>query len=214
MPRKFHVSLSLNESTSIHRNDSDLSTSSSEIDLNMHSNSHKQSHVDTPYPVIEPSTTNASVSSTGSTGSFLDVKKHHLHTPTIHVPFHHRNSSSASSNNSSSPEDYHQPSKHHHHVPHIPNPVDGASKEFQHHKSEFSYGHAARHAKKDARRSMTLPAEPIPEYVEEVEDWRERDALAWAAELQKRERARRSLDWARDPNPQAQSKEDAVKDSS
>ena len=58
-----------------------------------------------------------------------------------------------------------------------------------------------------------MPAEPIPEYVEEIEDWRERDALAWAAELQKRERARQSVSWSRDPNGQGQSKETAVEES-
>lgn len=132
-----------------------------------HSPSHSHDHVATPYPVLEHSSTSSSIGSDSSTGSG-DYMQH----------------------------------KHHHHIhrPSIPNPVHTV----QDHVSEFKYGHAARSAKKEARKSssshpwsmdasLARRHESIDERYEEViEDWREKDEQAWAEELRKRERARRS----------------------
>lgn len=143
---------------------------SSKSHKHFQSQSHSHDHVATPYPVLEHSSTSSSVGSDSSTGS-TDYMQSHKH--------------------------------HHHHLIHrasIPNPVHAV----QDHVSEFRYGHTARSAKREASQSSSthpwsLDAslakrhESIDEQYEEViEDWRERDEKAWAEELKKREKARRS----------------------
>lgn len=133
------------------------------------SSTHSHDHVATPYPVLEHSRTSSSDSSSSSTGS-TDYMQSHEH-------------------------------QHHHHIhkPSVPNPVHTV----QDHISEFRYGHTARSAKREASKSTPHPwsleaasarAHPsIDErYEEVVEDWKEKDEQAWAEELRKRERARRS----------------------
>lgn len=142
-------------------------SSSPTLDAKTHKHFHSHNHVATPYPVLEHSTSLSNVESDSSTGS----------------------------------TDYMQSHTHHHHIhrPSVPNPVHMVSE----HVSEFKFGHTARSAKREASKSSSHPwsldaslarANSIPEekYEEVVEDWKERDEQAWAAELRKRDAARRS----------------------
>lgn len=108
--------------------------------------------------------------------------------------------SSISSGSPTGSTDYMQSHKHHHHRPSIPNPMRAVHD----HMAELRYGHAARSAKREASKSQPRPwnldaslARGISGVIEEkyeeiVEDWKERDEQAWAEELKKREKARRS----------------------
>lgn len=135
------------------------------------SSTHSHDHVATPYPVVEHSRTLSSVSSSSSTGSTDYMQSHEQH--------HH----------------------HHFHKPSVPNPVHTV----QDHIAEFRFGHTARSAKREASKSSPHPwsleassvrAHPSTDeqYEEVIEDWKERDEQAWAEELRKRERARKSHD--------------------
>jgi len=147
--------------------------------MNAKTHKHYQSHphVDTPYPVLEHSDTFASTSSTGSTGSFLDIKKlSHSVQKLPHIP----NPVSATSHVI---EDHIAEFKYGH--------ASRAAKREARRSSQHSgspWNHGAAHV-----RAMS-----IPESEESAEEWKERDQKAWEAELKKREAARKSTDSSRD----------------
>lgn len=136
----------------------------------------------------------------------LDAKTHkhfhsHNHVATPYPVLEHSTSlSNISSDSSTGSTDYMQSHKHNHHIhrPSIPNPVHAV----QDHMSEFRYGHTARSAKREARKSSSHPwsleasmarggSIVEEQYEEVVEDWKEKDQQAWAEELRKREAATR-----------------------
>lgn len=75
---------------------------------------------------------------------------------------------------------------------------------------EFKFGHASRAAKREARRSehhsghrwnldaAQIRAMSIPENEDATGECKERDQMAWEAEVKKREAARKSSDLSRD----------------
>lgn len=146
------------------------------LDAARHKRYHSHPHVDTPYPLLEQSTTESSVSSNGSTGSFFEIQKHNY----IHA-FHNVTSR-------------------------IPNPLTATAHAVEDHIAEFRYGHVSRVAKREARHSSQhsarpwtvdtemLKSIPIPEADETDEQRREEDQKAWEAELTKRELARKRCD--------------------
>ena len=146
--------------------------------MNPRTHKHYQSHahVDTPYPVLEHSDTSSSSTSSKSTASFLDAKKHNYtgHTSTL------------------------------------PNPISATAHIIEDHVAEFRFGHAARSAKREARKSSgnsdhrwsrdaaQIRSMSIPESEEVGEEWRESDQKSWEVELEKREAARVRRDMRRD----------------
>lgn len=172
-----HTTSSGNQRNGHHRHESNSSSGSSSPDM-MTSKGHKHyqshAHVDTPHPMLEPTSSKDSIESTGSTGSYMDVHRH--------------NQNGVQRLTES-----------------MPNPFTMTSHTIQDHITELHYGHISREAKREANRlsahsgnshSWNHPvshtrSDSIPEYVEEVENWKERDAELWAKEMQKREKARR-----------------------
>lgn len=142
----------------------------------------------------------------------LDSKSHkhyksHVHVETPYPMVKHAVTWDASASRPSA-ESFFEARKHHHLnlLPrHMPNPVHTV----EDHIADFRFGHAARSAKRDAKRlsernvedkshhghlKQSSSVKTIPEYEETTEDWSERDARAWADELKKREAARR-MSW-------------------
>ena len=127
-------------------------------------------HVETPYPRVEHAAT-WDVSLNKHT-SFFDSHKHH----------------------------------HHPHLEHVPNPLSVVQHTVEDHIAEFQYGHTVRKAKRDAKRLSDYQAhsklkrvsqelETLSEYgipEEHINVCAEKDALAWAEELKKREAAKTS----------------------
>lgn len=146
----------------------------------------------------------------GSSSPVLDAKNHkhyhshnHSHVATPYPVLEHSTSlSNVETDSSTGSTDYMQSHRHSHstHRSSVPNPVHMV----QDHVSEFRFGHAARSARREARKSSSshpwsLDAQMArgnsiteEKYEEVVEDWKERDEQAWAEELRKREAARRS----------------------
>ncbi|KAJ9652701.1 hypothetical protein H2198_008068 [Neophaeococcomyces mojaviensis] len=128
----------------------------------------------------------------------------HIDTP---YPILEQAVTQSSTSSSGSIDSYLSVQKHSHHIhsliEQLPNPVAITSHTVQDHITELHYGHIARQAKREARRTSeksnrrwSLDAarsriDAIAENAEEVEDWKERDAQLWAQELEKREKARR-----------------------
>lgn len=145
----------------------------------------------------------------------LDTKghKHYRQNVTVAAPnprVKHAATWSGAADGSTSPDSFLEVRKHEHHdllpkyIPSLPNPVHSV----EDHIAAFRFGHAARAAKRDARRlsehkakqrTGSSPVEyqqqsrvkTMPDYEEVAEDWTERDAKAWADELKKREAAKR-----------------------
>lgn len=133
-----------------------------------HYQSHSHTHVATPYPVLEHSTSLSPVGSDSSTGSsdYMQSHKHyhHIHKPSVPNPMHM---------------------------------VQDHISEFRFGHTSRSAKREARKSSSshpwtiDASlaRKSSIPEE---QYEEVIEDWKERDEQAWAEELKKRETARTS----------------------
>jgi len=142
-----------------------------------HKHYQSHSHVDTPYPVLEHSETFDSTSSTGSNGSFLDIRKSiHSVQKLQHIP----NPVIATS-----------------HV------IEDHIAEFKYgHASRAAKREAQRSSQHSGHpwsaNAAHIRAMSIPESEESAEEWKERDQKAWEAEVKKREAARKSADLSRD----------------
>lgn len=139
------------------------------MDAKAHKLYQPHAHIDTPYPVLEHSDTFSSVSSTGSSGSFLDIRKHHIPNPV--------------SVTSQIIED------------HIAEFKFGHASRAAKREAQRSAHHSSHPWSLDAAQ---IRAMSIPENEEDGEEWRERDRKAWEAELKKREAARRRSDLSHD----------------
>ena len=145
----------------------------------------------------------------------LDTKghKHYRQNTNVAAPnprVKHAATWSGTADRSASPDSFLEVRKHEHYnllpkyIPSLPNPVHSV----EDHIAAFRFRHAARAAKRDARRLSEHRAkertgssavehqqqsrvETMPDCEEVAEDWTERDAQAWADELKKREAAKR-----------------------
>lgn len=160
------------------------------------------------------SSSDSSSSQLSTSPAQLDARTHkHYHSHThVETPFpvvEHAATWSTGSGTSSSGSFFEVRKHNHHgfvpkHLPSLPNPVHAV----EDHIAEFRFGHAARSAKRDAKRLAEYqaqksagssgrsvqhhsPVDTIQESEETTIDWREHDERAWADELKKREAARR-----------------------
>jgi len=187
-----------------------MTNSTHHFNLHLHFTTSAHQHSSSPRHESANSSTNSSATSSPTAINSQTHKHYESHTHShIDTPYPVLEKAATSSSTSSleSTNSYLSVHKNSHHVHNLieqlPNPVAITSHTVQDHITELHYGHVARQAKREARRTSEKSSHPwsldaarsridaIVEHVEEVEDRKERDAQLWAQELEKREKAKR-----------------------